>query len=198
MVPPENEVKEILRQFHNLIYDIIESAWQDWLESSEFPRTRTSRTRANIVWEQMINRATEVFANNPDVRIRQHNNTFSFIFREKVLLRFKKCDDRGYSANYPTQMALAFHDHEHDQLNLFDFGDYYRVEALYVLDELQLEVDHVLIQARNNSHKAWEYEIQSDGSLAGDITITFPTPPEPAEPQLLEPLIEEKRSEENE
>ncbi len=190
MFPPEHEVKETLRLVHQSIYDVMYGAWEDWLESTEFTRTRTSRTRANIVWDQMINRAFAIFEDDPRVKIIEHYGTVSFIFDGLVLLRFKKGDDNGHSMNYPTQTALAFHDHEGErQLNLFGPEDYYRVEATYVLDALRLEINNVLIGARDNSKKyGWQYEIYPDGTLAEEIP--FPTPQETTAPRLLEPLID--------
>lgn len=191
MAPRQEIVESVLGPYHDVIYGVVDAAWQDWLSSSEFPRARSSRTRACIVWDRMIDHANAAFLENPRVRCVEHYNTWSFIVDDLVLFRFKKGNQVGYTANYPTQTALAFHDHER-QYNLFGFEDYHRVQIVYTLDELESDLGRVLVVARDNSRIAWDYQIQPSTIRAEEIP-SLPTPAS-ERPRIVLPRSDERIS----
>ncbi len=80
----------------------------------------------------------------------------------KFSFRLKKSNEAGFTANYPTQTAIDFHDHDNGcyQVSLFDLADYLRVEITYTLDALQVEIACIRVVARDKSKIAWSYEIQ--------------------------------------
>ena len=158
IVPNKDEVKSVLKPVESDLFKIVHGAWQDWLQSSEVERVRFPRTRANIVWDRMIDRALEVLPSKPGIRIMYHYQTVSFVVDDKVLFRFKKGDEKGLSRNFPTQLALAYHDHS-TNIGLFGPVELLRVQVVYVLNHLETDIQDVLVIGRNGSKVVWTYGI---------------------------------------
>jgi hypothetical protein len=133
------------------------------------------------VWEQIIDRANFAFAEEPGVHIIDGQETFKFLVDGSVLFRFKKGDDAGVTANIPTQIALAFHDHEQD---LFGLPEVNRVEVIYQLNMLETEIVDVLVVARDGNAIAWSYSLLDSGE--GVVPLPMPAPSEepPAKPAV--------------
>lgn len=157
-IPNKDEVEGVLKPIESDLFKIVHGAWQDWLQSSEVGRARFPRTRANIVWDLMIDRALEVLPSKPGVRFIYHPQTVSFIVDDKVLFRFKKGDEKGLSRNFPTQLALAFHDHN-TNIGLFGPLELLRVQVVYILDKLKTSIEDVLVVARNRNKVVWTYGV---------------------------------------
>jgi hypothetical protein len=168
MTPIQDDVKRTLGKFENYFYDIAIGAWQDWLNSSEFVRTRFNRTRANIVWDRMIDRAFNAFVDIPNIEPLERRNTVYFIVDNRVLFRFKKGDLKGLSSNYLTQSAFDFHDHD---LPLFGDMNLSRVEVVYVLDRSEIKIENVCIVARNAEKILWSYDLAPQG-----VVVEMPIP----------------------
>ncbi|MBV1900798.1 MAG: hypothetical protein KUG56_03905 [Kordiimonadaceae bacterium] len=148
-------IKEVLQDEIEFIQDeivsIVKVAWAKWLEQGE--AGFTARGRANLVWEFMRAEAQRVFADNGLVHIIEEPQTVSYLVKDKYLFRFKKGSANGVSANYPTQLALAYHDHEVDLLGL---PEVQRVEVVYVLDKpLEASIHDVLVVARDGDNVVW-------------------------------------------
>ena len=79
---------------------------------------------------------------SPGVRIINGHETFKFLLDDQVLFRFKKGNEAGLSVNVPTQLALAFHNHNQDLLGL---ADVHRVEVVYQLNWLETEIFDVIV-----------------------------------------------------
>ena len=158
-VPNKEEVEGVLKPIESDLFKIVHGAWQDWLQSSEMGRARFPRTRANIVWDRMIDRALEVLPSKPGVRFTYHHQTVSFIVDDKVLFRFKKGDGKGLSRNFPTQLALAYHDHN-GNIGLFGPLELLRVQVVYILNRLETDIEDVLVVGRDGSKVVWTYGIK--------------------------------------
>jgi hypothetical protein len=164
--PIRDDVEKVLKRIEPELYEIVKGAWQDWLESSEVGRTRFTRTRANLVWDRMVDRAFEKFSQDPNIAYIIQFHTVKFIVGNHVLFRFKKGDLKGLSHNFQTQLALAFHDH-----NTLLFGDFARVEVVYVLNELETQIKRVCVVARNNDTVLWVYDIMPQNAVIEDFPM---------------------------
>lgn len=187
-VPPQEDVRAIVESVRAQITNIVLGGWDDWRNSTQVGTWRCKRSRANFVWEQIIDRAHKEFDEISHVRVLEGHETFKFLVGDQVLFRFKKADDAGSSANIPTQLALAYHDHEKD---LFGLPEVYRVEIVYQLNQLETEITDILVAARNEDKLAWSYSLldRSEG------IIPLPTP-EPSD--LPKPAVRLVRAREDE
>lgn len=155
-IPPKEIVVQSLEPIEAKLALIVRNAWRDWLDSSERSRSRYSRTRACIMFERMIAGAIETFQDDARIRLIEGQETISFLYDDKVLFRFKKADESGLSRNFPTQHALAFHDHE---AILFSLPDIHRVDVVYVLNALDTDIQELLIVGRDQDRVAWVHDI---------------------------------------
>lgn len=177
MVAPAREIVEPeLAGLSQQIVEIVLDAWTDWRESPHAAVWRCKRSRAGFVWEQMIERAHSEFAFEVGVRILNGRETFSFLVNDRVLFRFKKADESGMTSNYPTQLALAFHEHGRD---LFGFSDVVRVEVAYTLNALETEIADIIVVGRDGKNVVWTYSLMD----AADGIVPLPMPETTEDPE---------------
>ena len=155
-IPRLETVQPIIHRHREPIVAAVLGGWDDWMKSP-FPGVwRRRRSRANFVWEQIIDRAHRTLDRSPDVYIVDAHETYQFLIEDQVLFRFKKGDDAGLSVNVPTPLALAFHDHDQ---NLFGLPDVHRVEVVYQLNWLETEIRDVRLVGRDEGAVAWSYSL---------------------------------------
>ena len=176
-IPSEATVRPILDEIRAQVVSAIREAWEDWLASDFNGVWRCKRSRANFVWEQIIERANTELLDHDAVHVIDGHETMKFLVRDTVLFRFKKADETGRSSNVATQLALAFHDHEQD---LFGLPEVHRVEVVYKLNRLETQIDDICVVSRNGDKVAWEYSILDAGEAAVPLPMPEPKPERPA------------------
>ena len=177
-IPSEVSVRPILDEIREPIILAIRSAWDDWLSSDFNGVWRCKRSRANFVWEQIIERVNSDLLGHDAVHVIDGHETMKFLVHDKVLFRFKKADETGRSSNVATQLALAFHDHDQD---LFNLPEVQRVEIVYKLNQLETQIADICVVARDSNRVAWEYSLLD----AGEATMPLPLPdPKPVRPAV--------------
>lgn len=175
-IPSEANVRPVLDEIREQVVSAIQEAWEDWLGSDRNGVWRYKRSRANFVWEQIIERANNALLDHDAVHVIDGHETMKFLVRDTVLFRFKKADETGRSSNVATQLALAFHDHDKD---LFGLPEVQRVEVVYKLNRLETQIDDICVVARNGDQIAWEYSLLD----AYEATVPLPMPePKPERP----------------
>lgn len=175
-IPSEATVRPILNEVRAPIVAAIYEAWEDWLASDRNGVWRYKRSRANFVWEQIIERSNEALLGHAAVHVIDGHETMKFLVRGSVLFRFKKADETGRSSNVATQLALAFHDHDED---LFGLPEVQRVEVVYKLNRLETQINDICVVARNGDLITWEYSLLD----ADEAMVPLPMPqPEPERP----------------
>ncbi|RVV97937.1 hypothetical protein EKE94_10730 [Mesobaculum littorinae] len=175
-IPSEATVRPILGEIGAPIVAAIYEAWEDWLGSDRNGVWRYKRSRANFVWEQIIERSNNALLDHAAVHVIEGHETMKFLVRDTVLFRFKKADETGRSSNVATQLALAFHDHDEE---LFDLPEVQRVEVVYKLNRLETQIEDICVVARNGDQVAWEYSLLD----ADEATVPLPMPePKPERP----------------
>lgn len=178
-VPPQEEVRSAFDPIREPIVEAVLGGWKDWRASPQSGIWRCKRSRANFVWEQIIDRAHIAFDSVARVRIVDGQETFKFLVDDRVLFRFKKGDEAGLSANVPTQIAMAFHDHEQ---NLFGLPEVHRVDVVYQLNQLETDIADILVVARDGERVAWTYSLLDYGE--GVVPLPPAQPPEPTKPAV--------------
>lgn len=175
-IPSEANVRPVLDEIREHVVAAIREAWEDWLGSDRNGVWRYKRSRANFVWEQIIERANNALLDHDAVHVIDGHETMKFLVRDTVLFRFKKADETGRSSNVATQLALAFHDHDED---LFGLPEVQRVEVVYKLNRLETQIDDICVVARNGDQIAWEYSLLD----SDEVTVSLPMPePKPERP----------------
>ena len=171
-VPRRDIVQPIIEKHRQPILAAVLGAWDDWLKSPHPGVWRCKRSRANFVWEQIIERAYLEFDDAPAVHIIEGHETFKFMVEHQVLFRFKKGDESGLSANVPAQLALAFHDHNQDMLHL---PEVHRVDVVYQLNQLETGIVDVILVARDEEVVVWSYSLLNTDAKVVPLPTTAPS-----------------------
>lgn len=149
-------VKKHLEPIHDTLKSIPLEAWN----ASKHIITRYKRTRADLVFDRMISIAMDKFAETDGIKIEERYETALFVYKEKVLFRFKKGDEEGLSRNARTQLSIAYNN---PQQTLQGFEDLIRVDVVYVLDEGAVNIDRVMVVKRAGDEILWGYDLLKDG-----------------------------------
>ncbi len=174
-IPQPDDVRPVLRDFELRIRAILEAAWKEWLEVPDRARF-SDRSRASIVFDFIKRRAIAEFDRDPNIRIIIKGQTVQFLFRDTVLVRFKKACRSGLGSNIETQAVLEFVD---PQLKIPDLlPDIYRIEVCYHLDSLATQLEELAVTARDRDRKLWSYELQKTETAE---IIPLPRSPEPSD-----------------
>lgn len=169
-IPDEEVVRAVLARDDRDVAcrQAVEVAWDAVV--TEYPNRawyrRKSTTRA-LIWEHSIDNAVSAFNGKQGARIIQENDTYSFLFDDSVLLRYKKATIQLISSNYPTISASLFHQHEPD---LFGHLGLHRVEVVHVFNRFETAIDWIGVVARQGKEVLWSFELR-----AGD-RVVLPLP----------------------
>lgn len=175
-IPSEPVVKSLISDFELRIRAILEGAWEDWLEE---PRKgiKSARSRASIVFDFIKHRAVAEFDGDPHIRAIPRGQTIQFLFKDQVLVRFKKANAAGVGSNIETTAVLRFVD---PQLLIPDLlPEILRVEICYHLDALGTKMETLAVSARDRKRRIWAYELARPEAAA-----VLPLPPKPGIPPL--------------
>jgi hypothetical protein len=165
-------VREVLHPYEDAIFKLIHGAWDDWRGLTLGGRLLfPARARACLVHDFMVQRAIAAWADDGAVRIVQQDETAKFVVNDRVLLRFKKADDRGLGSKIPTQASLSFVDQEQE---LPGIPDAHKIEIVYILNRLQTQIDRIVVVARNGDERLWDYAI-APAQTAEIIPLPFIT-----------------------
>jgi hypothetical protein len=169
-VPPIDLVKKVLGDFELPMREILEGAWEDW-QSMSHRGLMSPRSRASIIFDFIKARALVKFDGDPNVRAICKWQTVHFLFRDRVLGRFKKANSAGLGSNIETQAVIEFVD---PQFPLFALPPIINVEVCYQLDKLATRMERLFVTARQANTKLWEYELDRPASGA---VVPLPEPP---------------------
>lgn len=160
-LPHIETVQMAIKPLEPMITRAYMRAWKDWRDAGLMHWRK--RGRANFVWEQAAHYVAVDLADVPGVTIIVRHESYHFLVNDVVSFRLKKADQSGFTSNYPTQEAMAFHD---PQLPLEGVPVEQRVEVVYSLDSLETDISDILVVARDGETIAWSY------SLLGDEAVT--------------------------
>jgi hypothetical protein len=182
-VPDESEVKSVLEDFHDRIRLIVDGAWSEW---NEFPGRGKlvfePRARAVLVFDYIPRRAIEQFDGDKSIRVLVKKQTIQFLFKDRVLLRFKKGNAKGMGSNIRTQAVLDFIDPQRIIPGLVP--EIMKVEVCYSVDDLGVNLDEVEVIARDDTSRIWAYPLDPSGPAASVIPFP-PRAPDPLPPTVL-------------
>jgi hypothetical protein len=177
------DVQAILEPYHPRIRSVVEQAWAE-LRSVAALRAANgiapvmySRTISNDVFDAIVRFAIAEFISDPSVHIEIEAQTTKLFFKGGVCARFKKGDDNKLGQNIPTQAVMTFEDMD-GQLPWLP-AETAKVEFIYLANDINTRLEHVLVVARDGDQLLWEYEIESAASSGAGTILPFPEPPTP-------------------
>jgi hypothetical protein len=174
-IPDQTVVEQVLQANDRDIRcrDALEKAWDHCQGLTDRAWWRRKSTTAALMWEHSVDNAVAAFADDAGVKVIAHQDTTSFIFDDKVLLRFKRAGVSLMTSNYPTRLANLFHSHTRD---LFGFDGHHRVEIVHVPNRFETALDWIGVVAREQKQVIWEFELRRGGG----VVVALPTADRPA------------------
>lgn len=163
MLPRIEDVRPLIRDFEPRIRGAMESAWGKWLEVA-CRVSYSKRSRASVVFDFMLENAINEFIEDPEVHIFEEGQTAKFLFRDRVLGRFKKASRNGLGANIETQRDLQFINNPQCKLPGM-LPAIYSVEFCYTLNQLETQMALITANARINKLRLWSFELSRHESI---------------------------------
>jgi hypothetical protein len=193
--PVKEDVQASLKRYHHRIRKVVDRAWAEWRAMAAYRADNGfnpflySRTVANIVFDAIARHAIAEFAGDASVHIEIEPQTIKLFFGGSVFARFKKGDDNKLGQNIPTQAALAF-EYVDGMLPGLP-AETAKVEFIWLANEINTRLEHVLVVARDGDLLLWDYELDDPAAAAGTV-IPFPEPPTPPAPTSDDDLVKPK------
>ena len=179
--PIKEQVQADLEDFHHRIRSVVDRAWAEWRAIAAFRAENNyapflySRTVANIMFDAIARNAIAEFAGDTSVHVEVETQTIKLFFRGTVFARFKKGDENKLGQNIPTQAALAFEFVDGVFPGLP--AETAKVEFIWLANEINTRLEHVLVVARDGDRLLWDYEIGAESAAGTGTVIPFPEPP---------------------
>ncbi len=135
---------------------VCEEPWERWKQRPD-PRL-SRRTRANLIYDWMLDTARREFAAVPGVEFVEVESKGLVLMRldEQILVRFKKFDDARRPRNYQTAHARMYN----QQMSLPEIPTATRVYCGYRLNRFQTDIRDVSISCMSGRRVEWNIEIE--------------------------------------
>lgn len=111
---PEDAAIKALQPYLSSIYECINEGWNDYFKYPDWTRvTHDQTTRANIINNHVVQRATTAFIDEPRIKILAGGQRQTlFIFDQKISLRLKKLDSELMPQNVVTEQVKKLNGQE--------------------------------------------------------------------------------------
>lgn len=204
MPASKDDVQRVLGEYHHRIRAVVERAWNDWLRVGKFMSDESlgpvlySRTIVNFVFDGIARHAIAEFGEDDSVTVKIESQTVKFIFRGAVIGRFKKGNDNKLGQNITTQANMAFIDAQ----GIFPGlpPETAKVEFVWLPNELLTNLDEILVVARHNHCRIWDYPI-APADDAGEVVELMPHDPSPdggGDDDLVKPKVPDHKDADSE
>jgi len=131
---------------------VVLGAWEDVrLLPEECQVTIGARTRASLVHDYMLKRASALEAGHSAIRYFQRQSMHGLVIDGKYAIRFKKLDEDSKSKNQPTQQVAEYR----AQIELEGIDAAHHLEIGYVLNNFGTEVADVRLACPAGAGVAW-------------------------------------------
>ena len=170
------EAEEILGPYRDRLNRCIQHGWDAW-KTDYLPKHHIlgPRSRAAIVFDEIVNRAMEEFSDVPDVKPLRLSNSFMLYIGDRITLRFKKIKRNGRCSNIHTKQQVLFL--AQAQMRLPTMLDGTLVHAGYTLDDLQQEVLRKTVVCQLHNHVLWQLSLSGDTAAIVELVPAEPLAP---------------------
>ncbi len=182
-VPNEAAVREILEDFHARLRSVVDAAWAEWMAIEWRGKlVYEPRARAVLVFDFIARRAREEFAGDANIHVLAGKQTVKFMFKDQVVIRFKKGNAKGVGSNIETQAVLNFIDPQRTIPGLIP--EIMKVEVCWNPDDLGIDLTEVAVVARDKKKRLWAYALDR-AAPAADVVPIRPRAPDQTPPLIV-------------
>lgn len=181
--PDADEVYRVLKDFEEPLMAVHLRAWDRLVSNPDWPSLVFARTGTGMMHDFIVQEAGVELDDMPGVSRIAHDKSVRYLFKDRVLLRFKHGSARGLGSNIDTQANDDFID---AQVDLLGMPEAMKVELLWYENRLRTKLDRVEVTARDGKHRLWGYPMGSEPDIA---TLPFDIPVDPTAPSRTAPLV---------
>ncbi len=148
------------------------------------------RSRASIVFDEIVNLALSEFSEVPGVFPKRQNNSFLLYIGDDIVLRFKKVDKDGRCRSIPTRQQNLFE----LQTSLPGMSKGTMLHAGYMLDELQQNLMGTAVVCQFKKQVLWAINLSEGEDTKVQPMVVSPTPQSPKPSRFESKLGTEKKT----
>jgi hypothetical protein len=169
------EAEELLKPYQENLNVCIQHGWDSYMKDyAHKHHILGARARAAIVFDEIVAKAEIVFDGMPDVKFVKKNASFLLYIGDKITLRFKKIKKCGRCSNIETRQQVLFR--AQAQMHLPTMLEGTLVQAGYVLDDLQREIDRKMVVCQLNNRVLWQFKLTGESGAVVELNpSTAPT-----------------------
>lgn len=105
----KEQAKDLLKPYAQLFYDAIIGGFDDYkLNDSSRGHIHNNCVKSNLVRSYVLARIKQTVAQYSELKFMEQKRMFAVIVEDKVILRFKKLNNRFRSENIKTKQVAAF------------------------------------------------------------------------------------------
>ena len=180
--PTPEQVQAVLDDFHDRIRKVVDAAWAEWLAYPGRAKVVfVARLRAVFVFDAIARLAQAEFDDDKNIHVIIKRQTIQFLFKDQVLIRFKKGNAKGIGSNITTEAVLDFVDPQRVIPGLIP--DIMKVEVCYSPDALGIALKEVAVVARDEARRLWAYPLARSEPAAEVVTLP------PRQPDHTPPVV---------
>lgn len=176
----------LLEPYFPCLRTIVDGGWRFWNSFPPEARLKLDvRAQRSVTWCGMIAAAVDELSEHASFTVIKGTNTTYFSIDGKAIIRFKKLDRSGTSANVMTQLQLDLRD---PQVSLGGpFGQLPFLDVGYVPNNTETGYDAILVASPGDNGSAWNFAIPA--AAEQDLV----TPIEPSiEETAVRPIVRPK------
>jgi hypothetical protein len=176
----ESAAREILTPFHDRIRAIVERAWAECRDVTDYRTTAGHgprlyrRTLSNEMFDAIARQAISEFAADTNVYVRLEPQTLKIFFGSMLVARFKRGAQNRLGRNVLTQAVMDFIRPERKLDGFPPEGG--KVEFVWMSNDIQTALADVFVTARDGNRLVWNYALPPAAASAEIIEFT-PAPP---------------------
>ncbi len=181
----------IIKPHSEVLVGCFDGAFDDWAKILGSRPTETAglstRTRTCFIHDRVVYRlqVAENAGETPGLRVRKVRGLNVAILNDRLMLKFKKLDNRLRSRNIPTGQTIAF-DHQ-TPLIASSVGRVTNATSGYVADDTTGSGAAIVVVCWNGEDQFWDIPLRG-GSAEGALEIPAePTTPKRARTRVVKP-----------
>lgn len=173
----EEDAQEIVGPYEVRIAAAIDRAWSRVQANPDRAAFNLKRTVATVMHQMMMNEIRNEFGSERGVHLVEEHETIRIVLDQKLLVRVKKMDKRGFTVAHHSQALLSFiypdvpkvvtlpwdEEELREELPCVDMG--------YVLNDLGTRITQKIVAARDGDAVVWSYAF-GDVIAMPDAVIT--------------------------
>ena len=190
----KNDAVEEVQPYLHLFSQCIQHGWDTWkTQYAHRHHVLDARARAAIVYDEITTEAKRVFGELHNVVLRIRYGSLMVYVGDNVVVRFKKLRRTGRANNIMTKNQMNLY----RQIPIPGYLPGTHLNAGYVLDDLQQQIDRLLVTCQDGKRVMWTFDLDQASGRTTSAVVPMPTPASPAPKRRVQPKRDKEAKEDS-